>query len=83
MPDAVRLFDHQFDAQPIGTAENPLPVSLSGDGSNLIGSAKDAGLSWVSVYGVSGARFTSADQHSAAASVTDAPTSGQKLVMAH
>ncbi len=33
------------------------------------------------VLGVSGAAFTSADQHSAVASVTDAPVSGDKLVI--
>ena len=39
------------------------------------------GTAWTSVFGVAGVPFTSADQHSAAASVTDAPTSGQKLVI--
>jgi len=41
----------------------------------------DAGAAWTTVRGVSGVPFTSADQHSAVASVTDAPTSGQKLVI--
>ena len=40
----------------------------------------DSGPSWTQVFGVSGARFTSADASTAAA-VTDAPTSGQKLVI--
>lgn len=39
----------------------------------------DAGPSWTSVWGVAGVPFSSADQHSAVASVTDAPTSAQKL----
>lgn len=39
----------------------------------------DGGPSWTSVWGVAGVPFTSADQHSAVASVTDAPTTGQKL----
>jgi hypothetical protein len=41
----------------------------------------DSGSGIASVWGVSGVPFTSVDQHSAAASVTDAPTSGQKLVI--
>lgn len=41
----------------------------------------DAGMAQTSSHGVSGVPFTSSDQHSAAASVTDAPTSGQKLVI--
>jgi|SRR5579872_1267922 len=48
--------------------ENPLPTGDSGPG-------------WTSSHGVSGVPFTSADQHSAAASVTDAPSSGKKLVI--
>lgn len=46
-----------------------------------IGSTTDGGASWTTVFGVSGARFTSADQSAGVASVTDAPTSGQKLVI--
>ena len=41
----------------------------------------DNGAGWTSVWGISGAAFTSADQHSAVANVTDAPTSGLKLVI--
>jgi hypothetical protein len=43
--------------------------------------SSDVGPAWTSAHGVSAAPFTSADQHSAAASVTDAPTAGQKLVI--
>lgn len=50
-------------------------------GSAIIGSTKDAGYHYTTVWGVSAAPFTSADQHSAVASVTDAPTSGQKIVV--
>lgn len=50
-------------------------------GSNIIGATYDAGPSWTSVFGVTGAPFASADAHSAAVAVTDAPTSGQKLVI--
>lgn len=45
------------------------------------GATQDAGPSWTTVRGVAGVPFTSADQHSAAASITDAPASGQKLVL--
>src|ERR1035437_2256350 len=52
------------------------------DGTNLVGvSTQDDGPEWTSVWGVAGVPFTSADQHSAAASVTDAPTGGQKLII--
>lgn len=50
-------------------------------GTNTIGATRDAGPSWTSVFGVSGARFTSADASASAAAVTDAPTAGQKLVI--
>lgn len=41
----------------------------------------DGGVWWETTWGVSAVPFTSADQHSAAASVTSAPSSGQKLVI--
>ncbi len=41
---------------------------------------KDNGPGWASVFGVSGARVTSADA-SGGINVTDAPTAGQKLVV--
>lgn len=56
-----------------------VPVTIASDQSAV--KTSDAGPSWTSVHGVSAAPFTSADQHSSAASVTDAPTSGQKLVI--
>jgi hypothetical protein len=46
-----------------------------------VGDTKDAGPAWTSVFGVSGARFASADASAADAAVTDAPASGQKLVI--
>lgn len=55
-----------------------LPMLVASDGGIA---TKDGGAASTTVLGVSGARFTSADQHSAVASVTDAPTSGQKLVI--
>lgn len=39
----------------------------------------DGGTAFTSVWGVAGVPFTSGDQHSAVASVSDAPTSGKKL----
>lgn len=53
-----------------------VPVDSAGNAG-----AKDAGPNWASSFGVSGARFTSSNQSASAASVTDAPTSGQKLVV--
>lgn len=53
--------------------------AAAGVGSTLVTS--DNGPAWTSVVGLSGVRFTSADQSGAKASVTDAPTSGQKLVV--
>jgi hypothetical protein len=50
-------------------------------GTNTIGGTLDAGPSWTSVFGVSAAPFTSANASAAAASVTDAPAGGQKLVI--
>jgi hypothetical protein len=42
---------------------------------------QDNGPAWTSANGIAGVRFTSADQSGAFASVTSAPTSGQKLVI--
>jgi len=44
-------------------------------------STKDNGPAWASSFGVAGVRFTSANQSGSKASVTDAPTTGQKLVI--
>jgi hypothetical protein len=73
----------QFGADGSATdasAADPLPVTLPA-GINTLGAIRDAGPSWTSVYGVSGARFTSADASLADAAVTDAPTAGQKIVV--
>lgn len=50
-------------------------------GSAAIGSFKDGGCGLTTSLGVTGARFTSADQSGSAASITDAPTTGQKIVL--
>lgn len=50
-------------------------------GSALIGGVTNAGPSWTSIYGVSAAPVTSADMSSAAAAVTDAPTSTEYIVV--
>ncbi|MEY2512004.1 MAG: hypothetical protein QOE26_2767 [Verrucomicrobiota bacterium] len=52
----------------------------SGVQANLV-YAYDYGAGWTTASGIAGARFTSADQSAAVASVTSAPTSGQKLVI--
>lgn len=50
-------------------------------GSAAIGTVKDGGFAFTTSLGVTGARFTSADASGAAASITDAPTTGQKIVL--
>lgn len=50
-------------------------------GTNVIGGVTDAGAGWTATCGIAGARFTSADQSGAVASVTDAPISTKKLVI--
>ena len=49
-------------------------------GTNTIGGTLDAGASWTQVFGVAGVAYASADA-TASPAVTDAPTSGQKLVI--
>jgi hypothetical protein len=69
-----------------GTAAGAIRVALPTDGTGVVGIAtaanatRDNGPFWTSVFGVSGARFTSSNQSASAASVTDAPTAGQKIV---
>jgi hypothetical protein len=61
-----------------------LSVGADGSATDVSSAAplpsSDNGAGWTQVFGVSGARFTSADASTAAA-VTDAPTTGQKLVI--
>lgn len=47
----------------------------------MAGKTYDGGPAWKSIFGVSGATFTSADQSASAAAVTDAPGTGQTLVI--
>lgn len=64
--------------------ENQVNYASADDGSShqmLIVQAYDKGAAWTTATGIAGARFTSADQSGAVASVTSAPTSGQKLVI--
>ena len=76
----------------IAAGDKELNVSASGNlevdvasalpaGTNSVGGTKDDGPQWVSVWGIVGERFTSADASGAAAAVSDAPTGGQKLVI--
>lgn len=71
----VDLGDGTFAEKVVAVNPNGTSIGAGGGGS----STTDAGPAWTSVWGVAGVPFTSADQHSAVASVTDAPTSGQKL----
>ena len=60
------------------SASAPLPVEIASDQSAI--PTMDAGPNWDTVCGVSGAAVVSSDMTTAAA-VTDAPTTGQKLVI--
>lgn len=59
---------------------NEVVVKSITAGANVIGTTKDGGPSWTTVLGVSGAAVVSADATGNPA-VTDAPTSGQKIVV--
>lgn len=76
----VQLADENGD--PIEAA-NPLPVTLAA-GTETVGNTKDAGPAQTTTFGLGAppARFASADQSASAAAVTNAPTAGQKLVIA-
>ncbi len=50
-------------------------------GTNTIGATQDAGPSWTSTWGVSAVPVTSANMSASAVAATDAPTSGQKIVI--
>lgn len=50
-------------------------------GTETVGATMDAGPAQVTLFGLAGVRFTSANQSASAASVTDAPVVGQKLVI--
>lgn len=63
-----------------GTDGDYVSVNVDSTG-RLWARAQDDGPAFTSVYGVSGAAFTSADASGAAAAVTDAPTAGQKLIL--
>lgn len=71
---------------------NPPTLAALAAGSAIIGkvgidqtagqnAVADGGSGIATSWGVAGVPFVSADQHSAVASITDAPTSGQKLVI--
>jgi len=58
----------RFNSSAVVDDTNPLPVKTL-----------DNGPAWSSNWGIAGVPFTSADQHSAPASVTDEPALGQML----
>lgn len=83
---AAALSGTDADYQPLitdGSGRLHVNVGNIAAGTNLIGNVKLAGPSWTRVLGVSGAHVASADASGAAASVTDAPTAGQKIVVHH
>jgi hypothetical protein len=64
----VKLINATADStDPVGTDAYPMPT-------------KDAGPGWTSIFGVAGTVVASADM-TTAAHVTDAPTTGQKIVV--
>lgn len=67
----------QVDAS--GIVQTSASVSFPGAGTTL-GATQDAGPSWTSAWGVSSAPVASSDM-SSVTNVTDAPTSGQKIVI--
>lgn len=57
------------------------PVTVSGLFYQNIQPTSDAGPAWITSRGLSGLPFTSSNQSASAAPVSDAPTTGQKLVV--
>jgi len=78
--DLAAILAKQPSLGTAGTASANV-ITVQGIASGTAQACSDAGAAWTTVRGVAGVPFTSADQHSAVASVTDAPTSGQKLVI--
>lgn len=78
----IQVFSVRADtpAATSGTTGDYQPLITDANG-RLYDRAQDDGPAWTSVFGVGGACFSSADQSGSAANVTDAPTSGQKLVI--
>lgn len=64
-----------------GSAKYIRATGAGSDADPYIVAHRDDGPFWTGSVGVSGSRVTSADMSAAAASVTDAPTSGQYLVV--
>lgn len=58
-----------------GSSSDPVPVTI------ISGDTEDGGAAWATVFGVSGARFLSANQSASPAAVTDVPAVGKKLVI--
>lgn len=85
--DHVKWFPSTVGTEDVNEEHRALNVFIKGggditiSGDVIVDGVTDAGPGWTSSFGVSGARFTSADQHSAVAPVTDAPTTGEKLVI--
>ncbi len=82
-------------SKPVYIMNDALPITSSGGitvsgsmiissslpaGSDIIGGATDAGPSWTSSFGVSGAAVVSSNA-TGGVDVTDAPTTGEKLVI--
>lgn len=67
--------------------DTPAGASADGEYADVIGDANgqlwtaDGGPGWTATHGIAGVPFTSADQHSAVASVTSAPTASTKKLV--
>jgi len=81
--DVFNLYDKDFGRKLAAAIASQIATEgvILNAGSATVGATTDGGPAWTTVWGVAGEAFTSADQHSAAAAVTDAPTSGKKLVI--
>lgn len=80
--DVVTAADGVIVAYPATQQANAaVVIDQTTPGTTNAVAATDSGPTWTTATGIAGARFTSADQSGAVASVTSAPTSGQKLVI--
>ncbi len=64
-----------------GSTDIPTKFLDLGDSHAQVIAGKDDGPSWSSSWGIAGAPFTSSNQSAGAASVTDQPVSGKRLVI--
>lgn len=78
---AVLTKDNAMGEVTASPAANTLLARIKAIVTQIAAGIQSNGWVWTTSFGIAGVRFTSADQSAAAASITDAPTSGQKLVI--